>query len=41
MAERAHWASVPYRKKFDGIYLGRRKGRSLIYAGKVDHSLGT
>ena len=24
-------------KKFDGIYLGRRKGRDLIYAGKVDH----
>jgi bifunctional non-homologous end joining protein LigD len=24
-------------KKFDGIYLGRRKGRHLIYAGKVDH----
>jgi bifunctional non-homologous end joining protein LigD len=23
--------------KFDGIYLGRRKGRDLIYAGKVDH----
>jgi ATP-dependent DNA ligase len=24
-------------KKFDGIYLGRRKGDNLIYAGKVDH----
>src|SRR3954468_2912375 len=24
-------------KKFDGVYLGRRKGRDLIYAGKVDH----
>lgn len=24
-------------KKWDGIYLGRRKGRELIYAGKVDH----
>jgi bifunctional non-homologous end joining protein LigD len=24
-------------KKFDGIYLGRRKGNELIYAGKVDH----
>jgi bifunctional non-homologous end joining protein LigD len=24
-------------KKFDGIYLGRRKGKDLIYAGKVDH----
>jgi bifunctional non-homologous end joining protein LigD len=22
---------------WDGIYLGRRKGRDLIYAGKVDH----
>ena len=24
-------------KKFDGIYLGRRKGDALVYAGKVDH----
>jgi bifunctional non-homologous end joining protein LigD len=24
-------------RKFDGVYLGRRKGRDLIYAGKVDH----
>ena len=24
-------------KKWDGIYLGRRKGNDLIYAGKVDH----
>jgi bifunctional non-homologous end joining protein LigD len=24
-------------KKFDGIYLARRKGNELIYAGKVDH----
>jgi bifunctional non-homologous end joining protein LigD len=24
-------------KKWDGLYLGRRKGDSLIYAGKVDH----
>ena len=24
-------------KKWDGIYLGRRKGKDLIYAGKVDH----
>ena len=24
-------------KKFDGVYLGRRKGDELIYAGKVDH----
>jgi bifunctional non-homologous end joining protein LigD len=23
--------------KLDGIYLGRRKGKDLIYAGKVDH----
>jgi bifunctional non-homologous end joining protein LigD len=23
--------------KWDGIYLGRRKGRDLVYAGKVDH----
>ena len=23
--------------KFDGLYLGRRKGKELIYAGKVDH----
>jgi bifunctional non-homologous end joining protein LigD len=23
--------------KFDGLYLGRRKGQHLIYAGKVDH----
>jgi bifunctional non-homologous end joining protein LigD len=24
-------------KKWDGIYLGRHKGKELIYAGKVDH----
>ena len=24
-------------KDWDGIYLGRRKGKELIYAGKVDH----
>jgi bifunctional non-homologous end joining protein LigD len=24
-------------KKWDGIYLGRREGKELIYAGKVDH----
>ena len=24
-------------KRFDGIYLGRQKGRELVYAGKVDH----
>ena len=23
--------------KFEGIYLGRRKGKDLVYAGKVDH----
>jgi bifunctional non-homologous end joining protein LigD len=23
--------------KWDGIYLGRRKGKGLVYAGKVDH----
>ena len=23
--------------KWDGIYVGRRKGKNLIYAGKVDH----
>ena len=28
-------------KKFDGIYLGRRKGRELVYAGKVDHGFDT
>jgi bifunctional non-homologous end joining protein LigD len=24
-------------QKWDGIYLGRRRGKDLIYAGKVDH----
>ena len=24
-------------KKWDGMYLGRRKGDDLVYAGKVDH----
>ena len=24
-------------RKWDGLYLGRRKGKDLIYAGKVDH----
>ena len=24
-------------RKWDGIYLGRRKGKELVYAGKVDH----
>jgi len=23
--------------KWDGIYVGRRKGDDLVYAGKVDH----
>src|SRR6202035_1084031 len=23
--------------KFDGLYLGRRSGEGLVYAGKVDH----
>jgi bifunctional non-homologous end joining protein LigD len=23
--------------KFDGIFVGRRKGKDLFYAGKVDH----
>ena len=23
--------------KFDGIYIGRRRGDELVYAGKVDH----
>jgi hypothetical protein len=23
--------------EWDGIYLGRRKGKDLVYAGKVDH----
>jgi bifunctional non-homologous end joining protein LigD len=27
--------------KWDGLYLGRRKGRDLIYAGKVDHGFDT
>jgi bifunctional non-homologous end joining protein LigD len=22
---------------FDGVYLGRHKGKELVYAGKVDH----
>jgi bifunctional non-homologous end joining protein LigD len=31
-------AGIAYKgKKFDGIYLGRRKGRALEYAGKVEH----
>jgi len=28
-------------KKWDGLYLGRRKGMDLIYAGKVDHGFDT
>jgi bifunctional non-homologous end joining protein LigD len=27
--------------KWDGLYLGRRKGRGLIYAGKVDHGFNS
>jgi bifunctional non-homologous end joining protein LigD len=27
--------------KFDGIYLGRHKGKDLVYAGKVDHGFDT
>jgi bifunctional non-homologous end joining protein LigD len=27
--------------KWDGIYLGRRKGKDLVYAGKVDHGFDT
>jgi bifunctional non-homologous end joining protein LigD len=27
--------------KWDGLYLGRRKGDDLIYAGKVDHGFDT
>jgi hypothetical protein len=27
--------------KCDGLYLGRRKGKDLIYAGKVDHGFDT
>jgi bifunctional non-homologous end joining protein LigD len=28
-------------RKWDGLYLGRRKGKDLIYAGKVDHGFDT
>jgi bifunctional non-homologous end joining protein LigD len=24
-------------KKFDGLFMGRRKGQDLVYAGKIDH----
>jgi bifunctional non-homologous end joining protein LigD len=27
--------------KWDGLYLGRRKGLDLVYAGKVDHGFDT
>jgi bifunctional non-homologous end joining protein LigD len=27
--------------KFDGIYVGRHKGKDLVYAGKVDHGFDT
>lgn len=31
-------AGIAYKgKKFDGVYLGRKKGRQLVYAGKVEH----
>src|SRR5712664_2192917 len=28
-------------KKWEGIYLGRRKGKALVYAGKVDHGFNS
>jgi bifunctional non-homologous end joining protein LigD len=28
-------------RKWDGLYLGRRKGKELVYAGKVDHGFDT
>jgi bifunctional non-homologous end joining protein LigD len=28
-------------RKFDGIFVGRQKGESLLYAGKVDHGFDT
>jgi bifunctional non-homologous end joining protein LigD len=27
--------------KWDGLYIGRRKGADLVYAGKVDHGFDT
>jgi ATP-dependent DNA ligase len=27
--------------KFDGIYVGRRRGKDLVYAGKIDHGFDT
>ena len=34
-------AGLAYKgKKFDGIYLGRKRGRSFEYAGKVEHGFG-
>ena len=27
--------------KWDGLYIGRRKGKDLVYAGKVDHGFDT
>jgi bifunctional non-homologous end joining protein LigD len=27
--------------RFDGLYIGRQKGKELIYAGKVDHGFDT
>jgi bifunctional non-homologous end joining protein LigD len=29
------------KNKFDGLYVGRRKGNALVYAGKVDHGFDT
>ena len=28
-------------RKFDGIFVGRQEGESLLYAGKVDHGFDT
>jgi bifunctional non-homologous end joining protein LigD len=39
----AQWETLPIAgfalkaNKFDGIYVGRRKGKDLVYDGKVDH----
>ena len=32
---------APDGNKWDGLYVGRRKGKELIYAGKVDHGFDT
>jgi hypothetical protein len=37
-------ASAPFNTdgtKWDGLYVGRRKGADLVYAGKVDHGFDT